>query len=58
MFSLFAGTGEVAYNIVFCIYVRITLKNQFKVIPKLPLLLHSLAWIAMILVPILALVTK
>ncbi|CAD8195769.1 unnamed protein product [Paramecium octaurelia] len=54
MFSIFAGTGEVSYNVVFCIYIRLTLKNQFKVIPKLPIILHSLAWIAMISIPLLA----
>ncbi|CAD8202343.1 unnamed protein product [Paramecium octaurelia] len=54
MFSIFAGTGEVSYNVVFCIYIRLTLKTQFKVIPKLPTILHSLAWLAMISIPLLA----
>ncbi|CAD8107781.1 unnamed protein product [Paramecium primaurelia] len=54
MFSIFAGTGEVSYNVVFCIYIRLTLKNQFKVISKLPIILHSLAWLAMISIPLLA----
>ncbi|CAD8111637.1 unnamed protein product [Paramecium sonneborni] len=58
MFSIFAGTGEVSYNVVFCIYLRLTLKNQFKVIPKLSIILHTLAWIAMISIPLLAKLTN
>ncbi|CAD8084249.1 unnamed protein product [Paramecium primaurelia] len=52
--SIFAGTGDVTYNLIFCLYVRITLKEQFVARKKLPLILHSIALFTMISVTLIA----
>ncbi|CAD8115621.1 unnamed protein product [Paramecium sonneborni] len=54
MISIFAGTGEITYNLIFCLYVRITLKEQFAARKKLRIILHSIAWFIMILVTLTA----
>ncbi|CAK87310.1 unnamed protein product (macronuclear) [Paramecium tetraurelia] len=52
--SIFAGAGEITYNLIFCLYVRITLKDQFATKKKLRLILHVIAWFTMISVTLIA----
>ncbi|CAD8186384.1 unnamed protein product [Paramecium octaurelia] len=52
--SIFAGAGEVTYNLIFCLYVRITLKDQFTTRKKLYLILHFIAWFTMISITLIA----
>lgn len=46
------------YNVLFCVYLRITLKNVLKMNKKLSIMLHFIAWTAMLGVPIMAKITN
>lgn len=49
-----AGTGEFAYNCLFCFYIRLSLQNVLKYNKKLAITLHLLAWSVMIGFPLCA----
>lgn len=46
------------YNVLFCVYLRISLKNILKLNKKLAITLHLIAWTAMLGVPIMAKLTN